>query len=248
MDVIFSIYRITNLSNERKYIGLTQQTPPRKRWDQHKSPKGPQQKAKPLHRAILKHGKVNFKFEILCQTKNLDHAKELEKYFIKISNSLANGGWGYNLTDGGDGGIWGYKFSDEQKKQMSESAKKRWTPEERKKYSEMQKGKIQSPESNRKRSEKLKGISTRGSGWSMSIEHKQAISDAMMHHKKSDAFKEKTRARMSKQWSLTSPEGIIHRITNLTKFCREHNLSTQNLWKVSKGIISQSQGWKCKSL
>jgi len=247
MDEIFSIYCITNLLDQKKYIGVTKQEPASKRWAQHKSPKGPHQQEKPLHRAIIKHGEDNFKFEVICQTKDVKVAVQLEIDFIEKYKTLLNEGWGYNLTKGGDG-TWGYKFSDIQRKHLSEAAKKRSTPEYRKRVSEQQKGKKKSIESNLKRSNTLKGRAVRGSGWSMPEEHKQAISKSMMDHKKSDEFKEKTRKRMSKSWLLTSPEGKQHTITNLRAFCREHNLSAENLWKVSKGIISQSQGWHCRSI
>jgi len=54
------IYRITNITNKKCYIGQTKQNVNR-RWSQHKYGS-----ATVIARAIKKYGKQHFKYEIIC--------------------------------------------------------------------------------------------------------------------------------------------------------------------------------------
>lgn len=68
-----------------------------------------------LYKAIDKYSIHNFTLEILysCPRNNCIKSEldRLEKYYIKKYNSFKDG---YNMTIGGDGGMLGYKFTDEQ--------------------------------------------------------------------------------------------------------------------------------------
>lgn len=89
-----AIYKITNLLNNKIYIG--QSVHPEKRWKEH------QQHAKacddkyPIHLAISKYGANNFSFEILEWTEDYDSE---EKRLIQYFNSLLP--YGYNIIEGG---------------------------------------------------------------------------------------------------------------------------------------------------
>lgn len=92
--MIKAIYKITNLLNNKIYIG--QSIHPEKRWKEH------QQHAKacddnyPIHLAINKYGANNFSFEILEWTEDYDNeeAKLIQEYNSLVPN-------GYNLIEGG---------------------------------------------------------------------------------------------------------------------------------------------------
>lgn len=92
--MIKAIYRITNLINNKVYIGQT--VHPNKRWQEH------QQRAKthydnyPIHLAIDKYGVENFSFEILEWTEDYDNE---EARLINEYNSISPNG--YNLIEGG---------------------------------------------------------------------------------------------------------------------------------------------------
>lgn len=92
--MIKAIYRITNLINNKVYIGQT--IHPNKRWQEH------QQRAKthydnyPIHLAIDKYGAKNFSFEILEWTEDYDNE---EARLINEYNSISPNG--YNLIEGG---------------------------------------------------------------------------------------------------------------------------------------------------
>jgi group I intron endonuclease len=97
------IYKITNKSNEKIYIGLTTKERPTDRFSQHRYlATHPEQEKNVsyLHRAMRVEGVDNFSFDIIevVDNKNL---YEREKYWIKYYNSLSPNG--YNLTEGGEG-------------------------------------------------------------------------------------------------------------------------------------------------
>jgi len=100
------VYKITNLINNKVYIGKT--VDPKQRWRNHlwyaKDKLNKNKQCKYLHFSIRKHGKLNFTFEIIeiCESENL--AFERETFWILHYNSI-NKKFGYNLTLGGKGSI-----------------------------------------------------------------------------------------------------------------------------------------------
>ena len=92
------IYKITNLINQKSYIGQSKNI--EERWKNHKSDsKSPEKSHYPLYRAFNKQGIENFKWEILeeCPIEKLD---EKEIYQIALYNTYEKG---YNQTAGGRG-------------------------------------------------------------------------------------------------------------------------------------------------
>ena len=90
------IYKITNLINNKVYIG--QSIDIKERWYNHLH-RHQRSKDLPLYRAFEKYGIKNFTFDIIeeCDIQNLD---EREKYWIQYYDSYNNG---YNMTTGGQG-------------------------------------------------------------------------------------------------------------------------------------------------
>lgn len=127
------IYCITNLKNNKKYIGQSRNI--KYRWSAHKSTAlRNSETTSILHRAIRKHGVDSFKFEVmeLCEEKELD---QLERKYIQDCNSMTYQ-WGYNIELGGQYGekvsplvrqrkmgknnpMFGKKMSKKQKKLIS---------------------------------------------------------------------------------------------------------------------------------
>jgi len=89
------IYLITNILNNKVYIGSTTKLPSR-RWSEHKCAAFSNNSQYSIHQALRKHGKENFKFEILFCTRNIDNLEIIENDFITIYNSL-NFKTGYNM-------------------------------------------------------------------------------------------------------------------------------------------------------
>ncbi len=103
--------------------------------------------------SIKKHGKQNFRKEILEYGNSADELDELEIKYIKSNNTLYPGG--YNMTSGGESKK---EYSKESLCIMSEKAKGRKISEEtRIKMSKASRGRVFSAESRKKRSLKLKG-------------------------------------------------------------------------------------------
>ena len=97
MEKISGIYKITNIIDNKCYIG--QSVNIYKRWKDHETRS--QKENTPLYLAIRKYGLENFTFEIIEKV-NKEGLNEREKYWIKYYNSYNNG---YNQTIGGDGAI-----------------------------------------------------------------------------------------------------------------------------------------------
>jgi group I intron endonuclease len=130
---IYSIYKATNILNNKCYIGFDSNWPHRKNCHKCYHKKGDTK----FYRAIKKYGWQNFEWEILYQSKDKIYTKNtMENYFIEEHNSFKNG---YNSTLGGDGtfgikrkkqklppnhtGWLGKKHTEETKKLMSKNMK-----------------------------------------------------------------------------------------------------------------------------
>ena len=94
-----TIYIITNLINNKKYIGITCRENVNRRWIEHKSQARlrKEQKASLINRAIKKYGEENFKFEIVEKYKDISIGELLQKeseLITKIGSLAPNG---YNI-------------------------------------------------------------------------------------------------------------------------------------------------------
>ena len=112
----WKVYKHQNLINGKVYIGITSQEP-EKRW---RNGQG-YYNHKKFYAAIKKYGWDNFSHDILYSNLTEEQACALEQELIQKYNSKING---YNLTNGGDG-VKGYAHTEETKRKISESQKKR---------------------------------------------------------------------------------------------------------------------------
>lgn len=85
---IYSIYKATNIVNGKSYIGFTKDFSRRKA--QHIG--GSRNPQLYFHYAIRKYGIDNFRWEIICQSKNGQHLlEEMEPHFIREYDTFKNG-------------------------------------------------------------------------------------------------------------------------------------------------------------
>ena len=110
------IYKITNLINNKIYIGQTIYHI-NKRWIQHISGAKNGKYKNPLHHSIKKYGKENFQIEEIDGANSISELNYKEFILIYKFNSLAP--HGYNLKEGGNRP----KYSKETREKMSKSAK-----------------------------------------------------------------------------------------------------------------------------
>lgn len=104
---MFYIYKITNLINNKIYIGLTTGTISG-RWSSHKSRS--KNAISGIDAAIRKYGAENFKVEQWDTANTLEELNLKEQFWIKELNCRDNS-IGYNQNDGGDGNI-GYHHTE----------------------------------------------------------------------------------------------------------------------------------------
>lgn len=106
-----TIYVITNVVNDKKYVGQTRQEL-NKRWSYHIT-ESRMYNDRPLYRAINKYGLDNFKIRILEEC-NVDMLNDREIWWINFLNSYRNG---YNATTGGEY----FENSEDTKQKISET-------------------------------------------------------------------------------------------------------------------------------
>jgi len=208
--IIYSIYKITNLVNNKIYIGWTYRKPA-KRFHEHST-----RNNCPIAWSINKYGSDNFCFDIIYQTKDLVHSREMETYFIKEYNSLVEQ-YGYNRDLGGTG-----------HKRTAATIEK---------HREKMLGKKQSEEHIQKRIKR--GADNPSYGKLGKDAHAYG-------KKQSEHQKQRTREANSKSYIITFPDGTETKITNLRQFALAHNLDPGNLSKVAYGIVSQHKGFKAR--
>lgn len=148
------IYLITNSINNKKYVGQTVKTL-EIRWFNHIKDSYDRAKKKkmPILHAIKKYGKENFKIIKICECDTLEELNKKELYYANLYKSFSPNG--YNLKAGNGLGsmsqetkdkiskaLKGRKFSDEHKKNLSESHMGHIVSEQtKKKLSKINKGK-----------------------------------------------------------------------------------------------------------
>lgn len=98
------IYKITNIKDNRVYIGQTSLVNPIKRWEQHYNQAINSNNNLYLYKAIRKHGIENFSFQIIENNIPISELDKKEKEYISFYESNKRGK-GYNLTDGGNTSI-----------------------------------------------------------------------------------------------------------------------------------------------
>lgn len=104
------IYQVTNVINNKKYIGKSFTTTYNYSFERLLSRRKSQHKLQMLkengqyfHRQLKKYGWDNFIWEIIDKSYNKHELNLKETFWIKNKNSYAPNGQGYNLTLGGDG-------------------------------------------------------------------------------------------------------------------------------------------------
>ena len=107
------IYKITNTTNQKSYIGKTEETI-EKRWKKHIEDSSRLVfEKRPLYDAIKKYGHEVFTVELLEECNN-SNISEREIYYIDKYNTYSEG---YNATTGGDGKS---LITEEEQKQIIE--------------------------------------------------------------------------------------------------------------------------------
>lgn len=266
------IYKITNLMNNKIYIGKTTE------FNEKKYFCGGQA----INKAIKKYGKHNFKREILGYCSSLKELNEAEIECIYFFRSFGSDGvkpdniYGYNLTAGGDGGI-GRKVSKEAKEknrlahlgkvhtneakiQMSKSKMgKKLSEETRKKMSQAKTGQV--PWNKGRTGVYSEESLSKMTGWHHTQESKQKMSVSKLGKKFTNQHKlnlSKSRKgilmprgefnKNSKEYLIITPDQKELKIKGIVSYCKENNLNAGCLIRVANGERKQHKGFTCKKI
>ncbi len=202
-ETVYYIYKATNKSTGKSYIGFTNNIERRKR--RHKYDAFSNFGNTYFQRALRKYGWDSFEWELLFGSKDKKYLlKEAEPLFIKIFNTKESG---YNLTEGGDG-IVGYKHTIKSiEKIRKANTKSHRTPEFRKAASIRNK----ISHSTKSFKQKMSQISS-----NISEETRKLRANAAKRQWSNPNKIPKTR----KSYLIRFPNGSEKMISGLRKFCR----------------------------
>jgi len=241
---IYSIYKITNEINLKKYIGYSKQV--EKRIARHKYIYKSGNNL--LYKSMKKYGIDNFTFEVIYQSLDEKHCfEEMETYFIKENNSFYLNGSGYNLTIGGNFG--GYKHKKKSLQKLSKKLKGRFVGNKNPFY-----GKNHSDEFKKKIGIVLKKANT---GKKQSESHKiKKVEKIKEYYEKYPEKRWRIQDWVVKNrsclWEVSFPNGKKQIIENLRDFCRNNNLSQSAMCRTSGHNTKYKQkahkGYSCKML
>lgn len=195
------VYLITNTLDGKRYVGRTARSL-ETRWNQHRRAALRGDTAMLITRALTKHGLDAFKIECLEECAG-DAVGARERHWITELHTHVRDG-GYNLTEGGDGGLPGYVFSDETRQKLREKATGRvMSPDAVERMRQTKIGRKQDPEVVERRRQKLIGkkrtpeqierLAAANRGKTRSEESKRRIGDAARGHVVSTETRERLR-------------------------------------------------------
>lgn len=251
------IYKITNIINNKVYIGQTVGSL-EERWSRHLSDKSG---CLALKAAIKKYGKDNFIIEQVDQASDLNELNKKEGDWIVSMNSLSPNG--YNLKVGGDqprlsqetinkisSSLKGRKFSKEHIEKMSERMKNRIVSQETKdKLSKIFKGKTTWAKGKKFTQEHREKISLSHTGKIVSEETRQKLSDYFTGHKQSKETIEKRKQTCIEKGFVPNPPkpikcvetGIIYK--SIIEAAKQMNLINTLISKVLQGKRNHTGGY-----
>ena len=77
-------------------------------------------------------------------------------------------------------------------------------------------------------------------GRKLTPEQAEKLKNSRLGKKQTDYQKQRVAETKQKTYILTSPKGETFEVTNLSKYCREHNLDQGNI------CANRTKGWSCK--
>ena len=255
--MISGIYTITNIIDNKLYVGYTNNF--KKREQSHfLELKKFIHKNQHLQRAVNKYGIENFKFEIIEECPK-EYLISMEHYWCNLLDSR-NRNYGYNIMPTNPLSVNG-RHTTETKEKLSKSHKGKilseatilkmknsrtgksyLTEEGRERIRNDTKNQVFTKEQIEKRASKMRGRL-------LTEEHKRKISEAVKGRKMSDKHKEllinynknkkvseKTKSEIAKSlekyhYIVINKNNETFNITNLKKFCRDNNIHSDGLRK-----------------
>lgn len=116
------IYKVTNLVNNKIYIGQSVNSLQHRKSEHYKDAKRLNRNTVYFHNALLKYNKEDFRWEIVDNSNSIEELNAKEIYWISYYNST-NKEKGYNLKAGGNGGG---LCCESTKQKIGETTKQKW--------------------------------------------------------------------------------------------------------------------------
>lgn len=264
------IYRILCTANGKIYIGSTSNF--ERRWKQHchnlKLGKHPNPH---LQRAYIRYGDSAFVFDVLevCEQTLVI---EREQYYLDTLKPFR--GSGFNIALDAKSPMLGRPLSEAARTALKIANTGRYySPETRAKISASKKGTKASDETRAKLSVAHKGrkhtpeaiakmvtaktglraspetrakLSAMRKGRIVSLKVREASSAYHKGRPKSPEHRANISASISKNWVVTSPNGVEIKVTNLTFFCYDNGLLPSMMGAVASGKRKHHHGWLCR--
>ena len=249
------IYKITNIINNKIYIGQTIQKL-ELRFADHRYSALNTNRPQYLYKAMRKYGIENFKIESIETNIPLYLLNEREQHYIKTFNTIDHSK-GYNLTTGGNNGfkmlqdtcensrkrMLGHKMSDETKQKISDTKKKYpWicTQEYREKQRILSSGRIHSKAGIDRRANKLRGQHR-------TDEQKQRMRLSALGRKNTPEQCKKISlslmGRNNKPFIMFKDEIYLGEFQNIQEFCSKYDLNNVSTSKILRGLIQSAKGY-----
>jgi group I intron endonuclease len=221
------IYKITNLINNKSYVGYT--ADPQARWKDHRHNQG----SKLVFQAIKKYGVDNFKFKVITEDTLDNEQKYIDKY-----NTIAPHGYNINVGGGLPPNHRGKTYE-----QIYGNKKKAEQQRLKRHLKQIQAGGYgpvkHSAETKAKISKALAGKNNPMYGKSQSEKTKRLIGKANKGRLVGD------KNPNSKKWILIAPDGTKHKtVGNLRGKCLELGLSFATIHASHRYNRTMRSGWK----
>jgi group I intron endonuclease len=142
VNTMYHIYVIQNTITLKLYVGLTKN--PQRRWKGHRTNANVGRKKNRLYDAMRSYGNDAFTFTIIEDHDTPEACAEAECFWIAFFRSW-DPAFGYNLNHGGTLGL----PTEETRRKMSESARRRGANNKGKKFSEEARGNMKLAQNNR---------------------------------------------------------------------------------------------------
>lgn len=229
------IYYILHLSSGRHYVGSAKSLIARKRSHFWNLKNGPHHNSK-LQRSWNKYGELDFSFHVLeeCTPESLE---DREQFWMDATRPY------YNILRKARSAQ-GFVMPEDVKQKIGQNTKSKYaalSEDEKRRRAELHAQKITgrraSEETRKKMSESHKAVPVHENSIKNLFEAR--LLDPDYYFKAADA--------RAKTWYIvTTPDGEELRVRNMSKFCRENNLSQGHMSGMACGRRKYHKGWLCR--
>lgn len=241
----YLVYQITNLINNKIYVGVHKGTPD----------DGYMGSGRIITRAILKYGVENFRKEILkvCETSEEMYAEESRIVTQEFIDRVDT----YNLTCGGHGSFAHINSDPLVRAKASEKALKTLKLKPKEELERIYKSRGFPGERNfwfgknrsGKNNPRFGCVVDETTREKIRASNKKLVEAGLVDYSNlkgpvTEEGKNAISRANAREFKFLNPDGVVVTVFNLTKFCKENGLSVGAMGHVNKGRNLQHKGWR----